>query len=418
MSAFDYTSKFKRFNKSHFLLLDTKEQRYIEKLAYQFIFTYQEFHKLCTLTQELQQWNAGSLELLINQRFENKKNLFLQIEREFENLKNTKNYNNFEGCSQSAPEKITTTFINNPSAKILGSCPVASEKTLCCNLQTLDAVRNCGLDCTYCSIQSFYSGNEVLMDNEFGKKLLSLPIEKNQSYHIGTGQSSDSLMWGNKEGILDDILTFSHINPNVILEFKTKSSNVEYLIKNEYPRNIITTWSLNPQVVIDNEEHLTASLEHRLRAARRIADKKRLVGFHFHPIIRYEGYLDDYCHLAKKVMNSFSESEVALISMGTVTFTKKTIKEIRSRNIKSKILQMPFEEVAGKFSYPEKLKVEMFSNLYKAFEPWHGKVFFYLCMEPANLWDEVFGYRYADNAEFENKMKEGYFNKINSTPSF
>jgi len=38
----------------------------------------------------------------------------------------------------------------------LGRCPVASPRTLCCNLQTLDAVDNCGYGCSYCSIQSFY----------------------------------------------------------------------------------------------------------------------------------------------------------------------------------------------------------------------------------------------------------------------
>ena len=32
---------------------------------------------------------------------------------------------------------------------LLGNCPVASEKTRCCNLLTLDAVLSCGYDCSY-----------------------------------------------------------------------------------------------------------------------------------------------------------------------------------------------------------------------------------------------------------------------------
>lgn len=43
----------------------------------------------------------------------------------------------------------------------LGLCPVASEKTRCCNLLTLDAVESCGFDCSYCSIQSFYNQNTI-----------------------------------------------------------------------------------------------------------------------------------------------------------------------------------------------------------------------------------------------------------------
>ena len=39
-------------------------------------------------------------------------------------------------------------------------------------------------------------------------KLKNLNLEQNKTYHIGTGQSSDSLMWGNREGILDALFEF------------------------------------------------------------------------------------------------------------------------------------------------------------------------------------------------------------------
>lgn len=414
MSQFDYSAKYKKFDQSVFQKMLTTDQHFIEKLAYQYQLTYQEFHKCCCIAKEIEQWDAGPLQLLIKQTFENKNQLLVYLEQTYEKLKSHKSYRSFAGHGHLVVDPITTTKIIRPEAKILGSCPVASEKTLCCNLQTLDAIRNCGLDCSYCSIQSFFSGNEVLMDQDFGKKLLNMPIDPNLIYHIGTGQSSDSLMWGNKEGVLDDLILFAKKNPNVILEFKTKSANVDYLLRNDFPRNIFTTWSLNPTAVIDNEEHRTASLEGRIKAARKIADKGRLVGFHIHPMIHYENYKEDYKGVAEMVMDSFSPSEVALISMGTVTFTKKVIKQIRSRDIKSKILQMPFVEVAGKFSYPNEVKEEMFSHLYQCFAPWHQKVFFYLCMEPAVLWGQVFGYQYNDNPEFEQQMKQNYMLKINA----
>jgi spore photoproduct lyase len=188
-------------------------------------------------------------------------------------------------------------------------------------------------------------------------------------------------------------------------------------VKTNYPRNIVATWSLNTPTIIENEEHLTASLDLRIKAARKIADKKRLVGFHFHPMIHYDNFKADYQAAVEQVMSTFSPDEVALISIGTITFTKSVIKEIRSRNIKSKILQMPFVEVAGKFSYPDETKIEMFSHLYECFKPWHGKVFFYLCMEPAHLWPDVFGFKYKDNLEFEHAMKSSYQEKILNLPS-
>ena len=116
-------------------------------------------------------------------------------------------------------------------------------------------------------------------------KLLNLNLDPriNKTYHIGTGQASDSLMFGNREGILDSLFEFARENPNVILEFKTKSDNISYFLENAVPKNILLTWSLNTPTIIQNEEHLTASLDKRINAARKMADKGIKVGFHFHP---------------------------------------------------------------------------------------------------------------------------------------
>jgi spore photoproduct lyase len=297
----------------------------------------------------------------------------------------------------------------------LGLCPVASEKTRCCNLLTLDAVESCGFDCSYCSIQSFYNQNTITFDSGFKDKLLNLHLDKNKTYHIGTGQASDSLMFGNREGILDALVTFAKENPNVILEFKTKSDNISYLLENDIPKNIFCTWSLNTPTIIKNEEHLTASLEKRISAARKVADKGLKVGFHFHPIVEYEGYLKEYEEVYNTIIQTFEPSEVALISFGTLTFIKPVIKQLRSREFRTKITQIPHEDASGKTSYPYETKVEMFHHAYHSFKKWHEsdeKVFFYLCMEEHEMWSKTFGYQYATNNDFERAMLHAYANKI------
>ena len=294
----------------------------------------------------------------------------------------------------------------------LGRCPVASEKTRCCNLLTLDAVEKCGFDCSYCSIQSFYHANEVTFDSSFADKLSRLKLNSDQIYHIGTGQSSDSLMWGNHQGVLEALCEFARTHPNVILELKTKSKNISWLLKNPVPENVLCTWSMNPQTIIDHEEHLSANLGQRIASARALADKGCVVGFHFHPIIHYQGWQQDYANIALRLTSEFSQEEVALISMGTLTFTKSVMKTIRNRDLTSKILQMPMEPSAGKWSYPEHIKLELFDHVYQSFEPWHDEVFFYLCMEPQSYWKPVFGFDYEDNLTFESAMKSAYLDKI------
>ena len=396
------------------------QQDFLRSQAERYRFTQQELKQLCDMAVDLGMWEAGSLETLwpgteaAELSPKQRRQRLLEVVREhWQSLREAPiNYPEIPVSGDYSAARIRRVNVEKEQLG-LGWCPVASPRTRCCNLLTLDAVENCGFDCSYCSIQSFYHGDEVRFDSRFAEKLASLEIDPQKIYHIGTGQSSDSLMWGNQAGILDALLEFAQRHPNVILELKTKSKNINHLLKRQLPPNVLFTWSLNPQLVIDNEEHLTASLEERLRAARRMADKGALVGFHFHPMIRYQGWQAGYGEIFQRLTSAFDVREVALVSLGTLTYIKPVIKQLRERpGFKSRVLQMPMVEAEGKLSYPEEMKQEMFSFAYRSLTSWHGQVFFYLCMENPRLWQPVFGYDYPSNQAFEEAMKLSYLEKI------
>ncbi len=376
--------------------------------------TFQESKIISDIKKDLKMWELdikgfiSSLELHDDM---DKKQVFKLLQQKYNDIRNNpidykeqKNKINNQKFSISQEKKDYLGF---------GACPVASEKTRCCNLLTLDAVESCGFDCSYCSIQSFYNEGKITFDKDFKSKLDVIELNSNELYHIGTGQSSDSLMWGNRYGVLDALVEFARKNSNVLLEFKTKSDNISYFLKHkDLPKNLLLTWSLNPQVIIDNEEHLTASLEERLKSARKIADLGLLVGFHFHPMIYIKDFQKHYGEVFSKLLEMFKVDEVALVSLGTLTFIKPVIKKIRSREFKSKILQIPFENASGKSSYPLEIKRKMFKFAYESLKPWQKEVYFYMCMEDKSLWKDVFGYEYPTNESFEMDMKFSYFNKI------
>ncbi len=410
----NYPAKFARITpQTLFFKLPEATQFFLKDKAHALRLTQQELRELCQMGNDLHMWKETSLESLWPAGEMPKKKLMAGLRREYLSIQSTaKNYQSFS--RKDKPKAVKPRLLSQLKKGLgLGYCPVASEKTRCCNLLTLDAAERCGFDCSYCSIQSFYHQNEVRFDADFAEKLQSLKLDPHRLYHIGTGQSSDSLMWGNHNGNLAALCKFARANPNIILEFKTKSKNIRWLLENDFPANILCTWSLNPQEIIDNEEHQAASLRERIKCARKIADKGRLVGFHFHPMIWYQGFEQAYSEIADTLLRQFKPEEVALISMGTLTYTKDVMRTIRKRDFKSKILQMPLEKVAGKFAYPDAIKIGMFKGLYQALEDWHEKVFFYLCMEPATLWQPVFGLPdYTDNAAFETAMKQAYMEKI------
>jgi len=408
-----YTDKFNDAIKNTvFLKLPQTTQEFIKEKAFLLKFSFSEIKQIIEIARDLDMWNEKSIVELFPTH-EQKKVVMARLKKAYEELRAKPNsYEDFE--LKNIPQEQKFNFKTAQKDGFgLGLCPVASEKTRCCNLLTLDAVESCGFDCSYCSIQSFYNQNTITFDSGFKDKLLNLKLDKNKTYHIGTGQASDSLMFGNREGVLDALFEFARENPNVILEFKTKSDNIKYFLENEVPNNILCTWSLNTPTIIQNEEHLAASLDKRINAARKMADKGIKVGFHFHPIVEYKNYLIEYKEVYDRLIKEFKTDEVALVSFGTLTFIKPVIKQLRDREFRTKITQMPFEDASGKSSYPDSTKEEMFKHAYESFSPWHKEVFFYLCMEEHQMWAKTFGYQYSTNNDFESAMLSSYTKTLN-----
>ena len=406
-----YIEKFNNSIKNTFFTkLPDLEQEFIKTKSLELKFSHQEIKQIVDIARDLGMWNEKSI-IEIFPDHNQKKVVFTRLRKAYEEIRSKPNsYENFE--LKNIPREQKYRFKTEVKEGFgLGLCPVASEKTRCCNLLTLDAVESCGFDCSYCSIQSFYKQNTITFDSGFAHKLKNLNLDKNKTYHIGTGQASDSLMFGNREGILDSLFEFARENPNVILEFKTKSDNITYFLQNDVPSNILCTWSLNTPTIIKNEEHLTTSLEKRIASARKLADKGVKVGFHFHPIVEYENYIAEYKEVYAELIKRFNPDEVALVSFGTLTFIKPVIKQLREREFRSKITQMPMTDASGKSSYPDETKVAMFKSAYESFKPWHKDVFFYLCMEEHEMWEKTFGYQYATNNDFERAMLNAYCQK-------
>ena len=413
-----------------FAVLPEEEQGLLRTLHERYRLTFQEMRLLCEAARDLQMWGEPRLHAWWRAAERgtaapgqspppgdapgklparaHKQRLMKELREHLDNLREAAT--RYGAGSSPEPDRAPLHVVSETTDDaVFGDCPVRSERTLCCNLKTIDAVKNCAFGCSYCTIQTFY-GDRVAIDADLGAKLRDLDLEPGRFYHIGSGQSSDSLVWGNRGGILDEMCDFARAHPDVLLEFKTKSANVTYFLDpgRTIPANVVCSWSLNTPQVIEHEEHFTAPLEQRLRAARRVADRGIRVAFHFHPMVHYEGWEHDYPALAQRLIAGFSPEEVSFVSFGSVTFIKPVIKAIRRRGEPTRILQTDLvKDPHGKLTYPDDLKVAMFSTMYRALAPWRGRVFMYLCMEKPAIWDRAFGWRFGSNDEFEQAFAAG-----------
>jgi spore photoproduct lyase len=404
MPDVDYAEKFRSFaGRTLFESLDDGDRKIVRRLAFEHRLTFQEFRQVAEAARDLEVWGEGGIARWWESQppgASHKRNVLGRLREHLETLRHSPRA--YATSRPARPEHRAKPVVTESSdKKVWGMCPVASERTVCCNLRTIDAVENCVFGCTYCSVQTFYH-DSVVFHEDFAEKLRAIPVEPGRFYHFGTGQSSDALAWGNKHGVLDDLCAFARAHPDVLLEFKTKSDNVRYFLEHDIPENVVCSWSLNPQTVVDHEEHFTASTERRLAAARSVADRGVGVAFHFHPMVYYDAWESDYPALAERLVATFSPDEVIFVSFGSVTLIKPVLRKIRELGNPSRIHQMDLApDPHGKLTCSDELKVRMFSRMWSAFTPWHGRVFTYLCMEKADIWRRSFGRVYPDNTSFE-----------------
>ena len=402
-----------------FTTLSKNEQTYLQSLHEKYSFSFQEQRQIIETASDLQQWKMGPIENWFdeekasNQQGKKKTkalvaSLLIKVNEE---RRRPTDYADFFP-SERLPDKYQSVIVH--TEKIMGRCPcpVEGEKTRCCNLKTLDAVEQCAFGCSYCSIQSFYNRSEIQVVGNLQERLEKLELD-DDTWHIGTGQSSDSLLWGNDFGTLDALSILARRYPETIIELKTKSHRTDWL-EMDLPSNIVATWSLNAPTIVEKEEHLTATLEQRLSAARKAADKGIPVGFHLHPMVWFKGWEEEYRQVIEKVTATFEAEELVMFSLGTLTFTKAVLRTLRSQGRESRILDMELTGAAGKYSYPLATKQEMFSHAYSCFpESWKQQgPFFYLCMEDPSLWEPTFGYSYPNDSSFEEAMKKAYQKRV------
>ncbi|MCF6334441.1 MAG: branched-chain amino acid transaminase [Spirochaetales bacterium] len=156
-------SKIEQFkNDPVFSSLSLFNKDFIRKKSIEFSFSFQELKQIIDIAADLEMWQEGIISGIWSEDKTEKlkgknlrQKLLSSITLKWESLKNkSTNYSNYNPISTPVP-KLEFIKQKNDSI-ILGNCPVASEKTRCCNLYTLDAVKNNQLDSAYIRPMCFY----------------------------------------------------------------------------------------------------------------------------------------------------------------------------------------------------------------------------------------------------------------------
>jgi spore photoproduct lyase len=395
--------------------LEAEDQSFLLALATQYDLEFTDIQTLANAARDLEMWRETPLASLwaeweleeMEDSRPSKQSLLSRLEGHMNQLRvQEKTYPTepLRGLRRASPQ-----LVERPApTKVFTSCPYFSAEANCCGLNIIEAVTGCALGCSFCNVNASM-GETVEFSTDLAERLSQVELDSDRFYHVSTSHMSDSLVWGNRHGMLDALFDFARRHPNVQLELKTKSDRIDYLLRHEIPRNVVCSWWLSPDTIIRNEEHGTSTLRGRFQAARRLRDRGCTIGFHINPIVLYRGWREEYASLVGNLMGLFSPDEIDFLSLGVLWLSPPVVRGIRHRGGESKALQMPLVADTGdRLTYPEKTRIELYSTIYRAMQPWLGKVFVFLCMESTAIWEAVFGEVVPVHEELERRHRRRF----------
>jgi spore photoproduct lyase len=286
--------------------------------------------------------------------------------------------------------------------EFLKPCP-GTKSYICCGYRILNIGTNCPLDCSYCILQAYFNQPSLRVFVNLEQKLQEigsyLDLHSHRIFRIGTGEFTDSLALDRYAGWSRSLPEFLRERRNAVLEFKTKTDQIEGLLCSKVRDKIIVSWSLNSLYISRNEEHGAPGIRKRLEAARACQKEGFVVGFHFDPIIQHPGWKESYLKTLEMMDATVDPKRVIWISMGCFRYMPHLKNIIRLRHPRSHILDGEFVRgLDGKMRYFKPIRLELYGFMKQKLDEWSRDLGLYLCMESPEVWQKTFGWSPGNSA--------------------
>jgi spore photoproduct lyase len=285
-------------------------------------------------------------------------------------------------------------FLTKNRGAFLKSCPGTRHYT-CCDYLILNIGTYCSMDCSYCIMQSYFHPPvlQFYVNHEELNQELERCFSHNSVYRIGTGEFTDSLIWEFWTDMSTRLIPRFSNQSHAVLELKTKTNAIENLKGLVHKRKTIVSWSLNTDEVIAGEERSTASLSARLRAAAKCESWGYPLGFHFDPMLIYDGCEKDYQQVVAQLFDHVSADNIVWISLGTFRFMPPLKAIVQQRFPKSKIVYGEFiSGLDGKMRYFKPLRIELYRKMASWIREYGPDIDIYFCMEDDEVWRKALGF--------------------------
>ncbi|MBP9478598.1 MAG: hypothetical protein KBF12_08250 [Sebaldella sp.] len=247
---------------------------------------------------------------------------------------------------------------------------------------------NCPLNCVYCYLRDYYSHGAYIFYVNIEDMFTELDKHKGKGEMISCGIVNDSLVYDNITEISHDLINYFKNRDDLVLEFRTKSDNINKLLELKEHKNILVSFTFSPQEVIDKYEFKTASIIKRIEAAKKLQDHGYDIGVRIDPIINIQDRKKAYSDLIEKLMTSLDINKIRDIGLGSLRYTKG----LKGKVLKERKTDLFYNELVtgidGKERYFKGIRIKMYSEIVEDIQK-YGEFEIYLGMEEDYIWKKV-----------------------------
>lgn len=302
-----------------------------------------------------------------------------------------------------------TLFLTANQGPFLRPCPGTSSYR-CCGYRILNIARFCTLDCSYCILQAYFHPPVLqyyVNHRDMFAELEELFRNSSRISRIGTGEFTDSSIWESVTDLNARLVAAFAGQDRSVLEIKTKTTNIDSLLRTPPDRKTIAAWSLNTAAITDSEERGAPPLSERLRAAVACRDRGYPLAFHFDPMVIYQGCEDDYRAVVEQLLTTVSPEDIVWISLGTFRFMPSLKPLIQSRFPESTIVYGELiSGLDGKMRYFKPLRLSLYQAVIDRIRELAPDVTIYFCMEDDEVWQKCLGFAPAEKGGLARMLDE------------
>lgn len=198
--------------------------------------------------------------------------------------------------------------------------------------------------CHYCYLQTTlgakpYIRTYVNLDEIFEQAQKYIDERKTEITRFEAACTSDIVGIDHLTHSLKRAIEFIGSTEHGRLRFVTKFHHVDHLLDAKHNGNTRFRFSVNSRYVIKNFEPGTSSFDHRLEAAKKVANAGYPLGFIVAPIYMHENWQEGYFELFERLADSLKEVYIPNLSFELIQhrFTKPAKKVIEKHYPKTKL---------------------------------------------------------------------------------